>query len=470
MKAARVDVRARTLSGGNQQKVMIGRWLDHPRKVVVIDEPTAGIDIASKFEIYDQLRQLAADGAAVLVCTTDFQEVGQVADRVSCCATARSCPSSQAPRPPSITSSNWRQRHDRRRRRCCPTSSRHGAESVDLRRLLGGDAKVLLPLVLAIVALSIYTGTQNDAFLSWTNAENVMLQSSVLGIVALGQTYLIAAGQLDLSVGSLASFIGVLGATMLADGSSEAVMFVTCLLAGAIVGLVWGLVVTKLRVPPFILTLGGLSVLAVHGAGARRGRPGPGAQPARLAQHRWAVRTAYPDPRVRRPGADLGVRHAIHPLRPPALRQSVRPRRPPILAGLPTDRTKIVAFVVNSTFVAIAGMILMARIGAGDPRAGTGLELKAIAAVVLGGATLSGGRGSALGTFLGVVLLGVVGASLTFLDVDSSYEDMVFGGVLIFAVVMTALGDRNDGTARRLFGRLRNATRSTQPPNTGEAQ
>ena len=82
VKAAGVDVRARTLSGGNQQKVMIGRWLDHPRKVVVIDEPTAGIDIASKFEIYDQLRQLAADGAAVLVCTTDFQEVGQVADRV----------------------------------------------------------------------------------------------------------------------------------------------------------------------------------------------------------------------------------------------------------------------------------------------------------------------------------------------------------------------------------------------------
>ena len=101
------------------------------------------------------------------------------------------------------------------------------------RRLLAGDAKVLLPLVLAIVALSIYTGTENDAFISWTNAENVMLQSSVLGIVALGQTYLIAAGQLDLSVGSLASFIGVLGATMFADGSSEATMFVTCLVAGA---------------------------------------------------------------------------------------------------------------------------------------------------------------------------------------------------------------------------------------------
>jgi len=82
VKAANIDVKVRTLSGGNQQKVMVGRWLDEPRDVIVIDEPTAGIDISSKFEIYEQVRQLAADGAAVLVCTTDFQEVGQLADRV----------------------------------------------------------------------------------------------------------------------------------------------------------------------------------------------------------------------------------------------------------------------------------------------------------------------------------------------------------------------------------------------------
>lgn len=337
-----------------------------------------------------------------------------------------------------------------------------------LRRLIGGDAKVLLPLVLAIVVLSLYTGSENDAFLSWTNAENVMLQSSVLGIVALGQTYLIAAGQLDLSVGSLASFIGVLGATMLADGSSEATMFVTCLVAGAFVGLVWGLVVTKLRVPPFILTLGGLSVLQSMALV----RAGDVPVPAR-GQLGWL-----------NTGGIFGLRTPILAFIVLALLSAFVMRytrfgrqlfavgsseEASYLAGLPTDRTKIVAFVLNSTFVAIAGMILMARIGAGDPRAGTGLELKAIAAVVLGGATLAGGRGSALGTFLGVVLLGVVGASLTFLDVDSSYEDMVFGGVLIFAVVMTALGDRNDGSARRLLGRLRRSGTSnpaTQPEGT----
>lgn len=326
---------------------------------------------------------------------------------------------------------------------------------------LGDSGRFLIPLLVAIIVLSLYTGTQNDAFLSWRNAENVMLQSSVLGIVALGQTYLIAAGQLDLSVGSLASFIGVLGATMLRDGSSEATMFIVCLLAGALVGLVWGIIVTKLRVPPFILTLGGLSVLQ----SLALVRAGDVPVPAR-GQLGWLKTEEL-----------FGLRTPILLFIVVALVSAGIMRytrfgrqlfavgsseEASYLAGLPTDRTKILAFVANSTLVALAALILAARIGAGDPRAGGGLELKAIAAVVLGGATLAGGRGSALGTFLGVVLLGVVGAALTFLNVDASYEDLVFGGVLIFAVVVTALSDNKDGSFGGLTALFRRP--STQKP------
>ena len=287
-----------------------------------------------------------------------------------------------------------------------------------------------------------------------------MLQSSVLGIIAIGQIYLIAAGQLDLSVGSLASFVGVLGATMLRDGSSEATMFIVGLLAGALVGLFWGVTVTKLRVPPSILTLGGLSVLQPMALV----RAGDVPVPAR-GQLGW-LKTAEV----------VGIRTPIVLFVGVALVSALVMRctrfgrqlfalgsseEASYLAGLPTDRTKILAFVINSTLVALGGLILMARIGAGDPRAGGGLELKAIAAVVLGGATLADGRGSALGTFLGVVLLGVVGASLTFLGVDSSYEDLVFGGVLIFAVATTAIGDNNDRPLARLVDRLRGGAGQT---------
>ncbi len=82
VKAATIDTLVKTLSGGNQQKVMIGRWLAVDASVLIFDEPTAGIDIASKFEIYEGLRALARAGAAIVICSTDFQEVGQVADHV----------------------------------------------------------------------------------------------------------------------------------------------------------------------------------------------------------------------------------------------------------------------------------------------------------------------------------------------------------------------------------------------------
>ena len=82
VRCANIDVVVGTLSGGNQQKVMIGRWIGVDSRLLIFDEPTAGIDIASKFEIYAELRRLADSGAAVLMCSTDFQEVGQVADRV----------------------------------------------------------------------------------------------------------------------------------------------------------------------------------------------------------------------------------------------------------------------------------------------------------------------------------------------------------------------------------------------------
>jgi ribose/xylose/arabinose/galactoside ABC-type transport system permease subunit len=146
------------------------------------------------------------------------------------------------------------------------------------------------------------------------------------------------------------------------------------------------------------------------------------------------------------------------------------------LAGLPTRRTKIVVYMISSTLVAIAGLILMARIGSGDPRSGGGLELKAIAAVVLGGATLSGGRGTPIGSFLGVFVLGVVQAALTFLNINDSWSDFVFGGVLIVAVLITAVSDlRRDNKGQRsllaqIFSMRGAATAPVQPAESTDIQ
>jgi ribose/xylose/arabinose/galactoside ABC-type transport system permease subunit len=314
----------------------------------------------------------------------------------------------------------------------------------------------IAPLIVAIVVISLYTNNKNDAFLSRTNIEIILLQASVLGIIALGQTFLVAAGMLDLSVGSLASVTSVIAAKQIEEGRSELLGVVLALAFGALAGLVWGLLVAYLRVPPFILTLGGLSAFSSLALVLSGSSPVPVRQ-----NFGWLKNDEI-----------LGIRTPIFLLLAVLVVSAIVLRytrfgrqlyalgsseEAAYLAGLPTARTKVFAFIVSSTLAGLAGVILMARGGAGDPTSGEGYELKAIAAVVLGGATLSGGRGSAIGTFVAVVLLGVVEAALVFNDVNSEYEDLVFGGVLIFAVVTTAIGDRRReraGSGRSLWSTL----------------
>jgi len=308
------------------------------------------------------------------------------------------------------------------------------------RRRVPESARVLVPLAVAIVSISLYTNHENANFLTASNLENIGVQTAVLAIIALGQTYLIIAGQLDLSVGSLASLSSVIAATMLADGASEPAALAVCVLVGAAVGLVWGLVVTYLRVPPFILTLGGLSILSSIALQRAGDRPVPASdgfgwlRTGEILGLRWpiALSLVLLAVSVFVLGWTRFGRHVY------ALGSS---EEAAFLAGLPVRRTKVSVYVISSALTALAGVVLLARLGAGDPRGGVGLELRAIAAVVLGGATLAGGRGSPLGTALGVLLLGVVATALTFLDVDASYEGLVFGGVLAVAVIVTAVGE-----------------------------
>ncbi|MEP1124987.1 MAG: ABC transporter permease [Ilumatobacter sp.] len=344
-----------------------------------------------------------------------------------------------------------------------------------LRRMLSGEQlRVFLPLIAAVVGLAWYTEYHRDNFVAWTNLENILLQTSVLGIVAVGQTFLIATGELDLSVGTFAGFSAVLAATQVVDGRSEFISVVVVLIVGAVVGAVWGVVVTALRVPSFILTLGGLSVFQSLALVRAKNSPVPV-----RGYFEWL-----------RTGDVLGLRTPIILLIAVTVAASLVLRytrfgrqvyatgsseEVAYLAGLPTARVKIVAYVISSVLAAIGGLVLMARIGSGDPRSGGGLELRAIAAVVLGGASLAGGRGSAMGTVLGVFVLGVVQAALTFLDVNDSWSDSVFGGVLIVAVLLTAISDLQRGSNARpnaltaLFQRRRTPeTRSSSTAPTSE--
>jgi ribose/xylose/arabinose/galactoside ABC-type transport system permease subunit len=318
---------------------------------------------------------------------------------------------------------------------------------------LGVFLRTALPLIVIIVGLSWYTNDRNSAFLSSGNIQDILGTSAVLGILAIGQTFLLVGGQLDLSVGSLVSFIGVLGAKEYANGWSTWQVIASSLVLGALIGLVWGVIVTSLRVPPFILTLGGLGIFSSLALVIADNRPIPMTDNLEtLGFGNWLGLRASTTVVL---GVAILALILLHFTRfgRSAYALGSSPQAA-FLAGIPTKRLTIALFALNSALAGLAGIVLLARLAAGDPRGGAGLELQAIAAIVLGGAALAGGRGSIIGSLLGVIVFGVVNASLTFLNIAGAWQQLVSGGILVAAVTLTAAADIY--SARRSGGQSAN--------------
>ena len=343
------------------------------------------------------------------------------------------------------------------------TGSQPTASSARRRRStqLTVHLRTILPLILAIVVLSIYSNSRNSQFMTWNNYDNILSQISVLGILAAGQTFLVISGHLDLSVGSFVSFIGVVAARMFASSLSTPVVVVVCLAMGVATGLIWGVVVAYLRMPPFILTLGGLSVFASLALVLSNNTPiGVANGLSTLGFGTWFGLRA---PALALLIVVLVTGLLLHFTRFGrdvfALGSSAEAS---FLAGVPVRRLTIEVFALNGLLAGFAGLVMMARLASGDPKSGSGLELATVAVTVLGGTALIGGRGTMFGTFLGAVLFGTVSASLTFLQVPGAYQNLVGGGILIFAVLATAVADLRVNRVRGTDGAGPNLTALTR--------
>lgn len=297
--------------------------------------------------------------------------------------------------------------------------------------------QVYLPLVAIIVGLSLWANAANPAFLTEMNVQRMLVASSVLGILAVGQTLLLVGGQMDLSVGSMVSLTSVLAARLTQDGHTELVAVAACLLLGAVVGLMWGVMVSTLRVPPFILTLGGLALFSSVASALADNTPIPIVNSFGWLQTGDVLGQRVPV--IICAACLVAGGLVLHFTR---LGRNIfavgANEEAAFLAGVPVTATKLAIYVANGALAGLAGVVFTGRVGAGDPRGGAGLELIVIAAIVLGGASLAGGRGSILGSALGVLVLGVVSSAMTFLNVPDTYNQFVFGLILIVAVSLTA--------------------------------
>ena len=306
-----------------------------------------------------------------------------------------------------------------------------------------------LTTLLFLVLVGTYVATQSSYFLTSANLKAIVLGASINGIIVVGMTVLLIAGGFDLSVGSVLALAGAVAGWLIVSGTPVLLGVLVGVCVGPVVGLANGLLVTKVGINPLITTLGMLSIVrgAVLLIGGGYGVSNLPPEFNRIGQQ---VILGYQSP--------IWVMLALVAAGDLLLRRSRALRlafyvggneRSARLSGIPVDRVKIGAFMLTSTLAAIAGILLTARFGSASVTAGANVELIVIAAAVIGGASLSGGEGSVLGSLLGVLLLQVIANALTLLDVPLYWQPITVGSVLILAVGLDAISRR----MRRLDGR-----------------
>ena len=300
-----------------------------------------------------------------------------------------------------------------------------------------------MPL-LTLIVLCAVTALMTDRFLSPFNLTNILVQSSIMAVIAMGMTFVIVGGGFDLSVGSTAALSGCIAA-MLMPGGGVALGVLGGVAAGAAVGLANGFVVAMLGVNPFITTLGTMvlvrGVVFIITGGAPIGDEGlPPAFIAFGSQRLFGVHYL-----VWVPVALLAVLTFIMRSTPYGRRVYATGggREAAYLSGVPVRRVIASTYIWCGALAGLAGVMLAARLQSGQPTAGEFYELTAIAAVVLGGASLHGGEGTPVKSVVGVFIMVVLGNALNLLNVDSYWQRVAVGVVIIAAAAADRLRSRD---------------------------
>jgi len=312
------------------------------------------------------------------------------------------------------------------------------------------------------VALILFVAT--PYFFTSSNLLAIALAASVTALLAIGETFVIILGEIDLSVGAMLGFTSVITAMVLPN-HGLVMGLLAGLAAGAGAGMVNGLLVTKVNMPSFIATLASLSILSGLTLYLTKGNPvSIGSDAFRLIGTGRIVGVPAPIWIMLVCAVVFGVLLA----RSRFGRQVYATGdnfEAAHLSGMPVDRVKVAAFVISGVLAGIAGFILAARLGTAQPSAGKGLELTAIAAVIIGGTSLLGGRGAVVGTVIGALLLGTIDNGLNLLNVSPFLQDVVKGAVILFAVFI----DRNAGPIRIIVQSMRRVIPGVPPPKKESA-
>lgn len=309
-----------------------------------------------------------------------------------------------------------------------------------LGRFISGDKLILMGAIVVVYAIFTYL---NPNFLTWGNFSNILVASHLVGLVAIGHTFLIIAGQNDLSPGSVAAFSGVLVAVLLSMGLNVWVSLLITVVAGVGVGLFNAWMINKIKLEAFIATLVTQSVIRGFAYIICDGRPVAISDKTllNLGRMRWLglpvfvwitlvmfVIFGFVLAKTRFGRSVYAIGGNVDAAR---------------LAGLNPQRIVLICFIVMGIFCAIGGALFAGRMNAGQPAANVNLEFDAITAVILGGVSFTGGVGGMFGTVLGVFLIQAFNTGLTMVNIPTFWQYVARGGLLLFALTSDYIRKQN---------------------------
>jgi ribose transport system ATP-binding protein len=434
-----IDTVVSSLSGGNQQKVILARALLARANLVLAEEPTAGVDVGARSEIYRILREVASGGTPVVLVSSDIIELEGLCDRVIVFSRGQVVGElSGAEVTEEKIGRTMVTATAHRLSKTSEAASHAAMQRKRFRQFLAGDYVPSLVLALLILLLGAYVSSVNGRFLSAFNIEKLLLLTTALSFVAFGQMCCILTGGIDLSVGPLVGLAVVISSFFFVDDSTIGLMIlglIAMVAAGAAVGMANGLLVRFGNFTAVAATLGiyiiiqGCSVLL---------RPQPGGNISTdvidVVQARLGgIPIAFIIAVIFCICLELALRYTRWGL---SIRAIGSNEESSWRVGVPVDWSAIGAFFACSILTIAGGIMVMAQLGIGDPNQGIEYTLASVAAVVLGGASLFGGRGSFVGVLFGAMLIQEINSATTFLGLSQAWQYWFIGFLTLGAVAV----------------------------------
>lgn len=295
-----------------------------------------------------------------------------------------------------------------------------------------------LGTILALIILMVFVSILNPTFLQANNLMNLMRQLIINGFIALGMTFVILTGGIDLSVGSTLALTSAIFAGLLQNGMNTGLAILVAVGLGLILGLINGILITKGKLAPFIVTLATMTIFRGLTLVYTDGRPIAG------PKDNFAFKFLGK-------GQIFGIPFQVILfilaflclwiiLNKTSLGRKIYAvggnEKASYISGINIDKVKIWVYVISSLMAVLSGLVLTSRLNSAQPTAGAAYEMDAIAAVVLGGTSMTGGSGSLTGTLIGILILGVLNNGLNLLGVSSFYQQIVKGIVILIAVLI----------------------------------